>query len=181
MSKLFYGIGCNSKREHKAKTNNKHTPAYRTWRSMLQRCYCHKYHKNKPSYISCEVDDSFQDFQDFADWFYGHPYSEMGYQLDKDLLTTNNKIYSPDTCCFVPIELNVILTDHEAARGKYPQGVTFNKRSGKYVASISINGNQKGLGYFYTVEDAYKAYKTAKEDYVKVKALDWQCYQVFVA
>lgn len=174
MSDLFYGIGFNSKRKHRAKVNNKHTPAYRTWRSMFQRCYCYKYHKSKPSYIGCTVDDSFHDFQDFADWFYNHPYSGAGYQLDKDLLVPNNKIYSPTTCSFVPMELNVILTDHAAARGRCSQGVSFNKRTSKYVASISIDGKPNSLGYFHTEDEAYQAYKTAKEAYVKQKALEWQ-------
>lgn len=172
--KLFYGKGVNSKREHKTKISGKHTPAYRAWRSMMQRCYCQKYHKDKPSYIECEVDSSFLDFQDFADWFYEHPYSEKGYQLDKDLLVANNKIYSPNTCCFIPMEINVMFTDHAADRGLYPQGVSFHKNIGKHYATISMNGKPTHLGYFDNSDEAYQSYKTTKEAYVKKKALEWK-------
>lgn len=40
-------------------------------------------------------------------------------------------------------------------------GVSIDKRCGKYRAYININGKQKGLGYFSTMEDAVKARETA--------------------
>lgn len=174
MSKLFYGVAYNSRREHKTVVNGANTSAYKTWRRMLKRCYCTKYHEKSPTYIGCSVDNEWLDFQDFADWFESHEYSCRGYQLDKDLLIPGNKVYGPETCCFVPQQLNSLLNDSGAARGQYLQGVYFHKGSNKFVAQIGINGKNKRLGGFDTEQEAYLAYKEAKEGHVKEKALEWQ-------
>lgn len=41
------------------------------------------------------------------------------------------------------------------------KGVTFNKARQKYVAQITSNGKNKGLGYFLTIEEAKAAYDKA--------------------
>lgn len=174
MSKLFYGIGYNSKGKHKATINGTTTPAYRAWYSMLRRAYCPKVQAKQPTYIGCSIDGEWHDFQDFADWFENHEYGNHGYQLDKDLLLPDNKIYAPDRCVFVPSQLNKLLNDYGNARGQYPQGVYFHKRDKKYKAQISINGEREYLGLFDTPQEAYQAYKIAKEANVKRMALEWQ-------
>lgn len=174
MSKSFYGIGFNSKGKHKVSVKGVHTPAYKTWRNMIERCYCLKYQARQPTYIGCSVDDEWRDFQDFAEWFEAHEYSNHGYQLDKDILIPGNKIYSPDRCVFVPSQLNNLLLDSGAVRGQYPQGVRFYKNTNRFRASISINTKRKHLGYFDTELEAYQAYKKAKEANVKRMALEWQ-------
>lgn len=175
MSKLIYGIGYNSRGEYKVKSNGKNTISYVVWSEMIRRCYSAKQLLKRPSYAHCDVDERFHDFQDFADWYYSHPYSDIGYQLDKDILVPGNKIYSPDTCCFVPMQINVIFTNRAACRGSYPQGVTLSKRNSNFVARLAVNGKKKHLGCFDTPEEAYQVYKIAKEAYVKAKALEWQC------
>lgn len=182
--KLTYRVGRNSKRKHKVGDNSTDTPAYVAWIHMLMRCYCPKYQAKHTSYIGCSVDESWHDFQDFADWFYDHPYSDMDYHLDKDLLYPGNKVYGPDTCCLVPRELNNLLVDNRSRRGKYPQGVSLGKGLVRFRAKIGINGRSTHLGYFDTVSEAYQAYKAAKERYVKSKALEWANrieWNVFVA
>ena len=173
MSKLFYGVAYNSKGKHKARENGKRTKSYQTWRDMIRRCYDPKMLKESPTYVGCSVDERWHDFQDFAEWLYDNPYSNLGYHLDKDLLFPNNKIYSPETCCFVPQELNSLLTDRRSARGDLPQGVDFNKASGRFRARVRNNGKSKLLGYFDCPNKAYQAYKLAKERYVKNTALAW--------
>lgn len=167
--KSFYGVGFNSKGKHK--TN---TLTYNTWCRMIARCYCAKLHAKQPTYIGCTVDDRWHDFQDFAEWVEGHEYSNHGYQLDKDLLLPGNKVYAPERCVFVPRQLNSLLTSCASARGGLPQGVSLHKTSGRYQAQIRLNGKQEHLGYFDCPNEAYKAYKVAKEAHVKEKALEWQ-------
>lgn len=172
--KLIYGVAYNSRREHKTAINGANTLAYSAWHSMISRCYCPKYQARRPTYIGCSVADEWHDFQDFADWFENHEYSNYGYHLDKDLLIPGNKIYAPSTVCFVPRQLNSLLVDSRAIRGKYPQGIYFYKRDNKFVAQIKIKGKQEYLGLFDTEQEAYSAYKVAKEANVKRTALEWQ-------
>lgn len=174
MARLIYGIGYNSKGRHKTRINGTHTLVYRTWHSMITRCYCAKLHARRPTYIGCSVADEWLDYQEFAQWFENHEYSDRGYQLDKDLLLPSNKMYAPDLCVFVPQELNKLLNDHSNARGQYPQGVNWCKQVGKYRVRASVDGKQQHLGYFDTPQEAYQAYKIAKEAHVKRMALEWQ-------
>lgn len=174
MSKLIYGVCFNSKGKHKTRIDGKRTNAYQTWVNMIQRCYSPIYQDRHPTYKECVVDEKWLDFQDFAEWFSSQDYNYAGYQLDKDILMPNNKIYSPDTCCFVPQEINLLLVDCGASRGKYPQGVHFVTRDRKFQAKLGINGKSKYIGYFDCPKEAHLAYKEAKEVYIKSKALEWQ-------
>ena len=174
MSNLVYGVGFNSKGKHKTTENGKRAKSYQTWRGMMRRCYDPKTLKRSPTYVGCSVDERWHDFQDFAKWFYSNPYSSLGYQLDKDILVTNNKVYGPEYCVFVPKQLNMILNSNKAARGDLPQGVCWDKCFGKYRAQLALNGVHKTLGLFANADDAYTSYKEAKESYVKNKAVEWK-------
>lgn len=174
MSKLVYGIGFNSRGKYKATIGGKRTKSYTTWLNMLQRTYYLKYHVINPTYLGCSVSNEWLEYQVFAEWFSNHEYSNHGYQLDKDLLLPGNKIYSPDTCCFVPRQLNTLILDSGATRGDYPQGVSFHKASNKFRADVKVDGGQKGLGLFDTEQEAYNAYKVVKEANIKRMALEWQ-------
>lgn len=173
MKKLIYWAGTNSKGKYKATVDGKMTNAYNTWKNMLQRAYCPKGHARRPTYIGCSVAEEWLEYQNFAEWFENHDYSNCGYQLDKDLLLPGNKLYTPDRCVFVPQQLNNLLLDCGAARGQYPRGVNFIKRNNKFVAKMAINGKLKYLGRFDTELEAYNAYKEAKEWHVKNTALKW--------
>ena len=59
-------------------------------------------------------------------------------------------------------------------RGKYPQGVCWEKDTRKYKAQMAINGKNSYLGRFDCPSEAYDFYKQAKESYVKTKALEWK-------
>ena len=84
--------------------------------------------------------------------------------LDKDILIKGNKIYSPETCIFVPKNINLLFVKSDAKRGDYPIGVNYNKRSGKFVARCGEYGKRVNLGTFRTPEEAFNAYKNAKMD-----------------
>lgn len=174
MAGLLYGIGFSTGGKHKTQDGCKVTPAYQTWQDMLRRCYSTKFQETNSTYIGCTVCDEWHDFQCFADWFYSNDYWDKGYQLDKDILFTGNKIYNHETCCFVPQQLNILLLDSAAARGQYPQGVCFDKSRCKFQAQLKISGRSKYLGRFNTPDEAYQAYKLAKEAYVKEKAIEWR-------
>lgn len=174
MSELGGKKVTNSKGKYKAKVGGKMTKEYITWRSMLARVYCPKSLKRSPHYIGCSIHEDWHDFQNFAEWYSNNKYSNHDYQLDKDLLIPGNKLYSPDTVCFIPQELNSLLTNCSSNKGKYLPGVYLNKVSNKFVAKVRINNKRKHLGTYDTELEAYQAYKTAKETNVKSMAMKWR-------
>ena len=143
--------------------NGKHTEAYQQWTGMLERCYDEKFHLRHPTYKNCTVTKEWLNFQNFGEWFEKN-YIES-YHLDKDILIKGNKVYSPITCCFVPQEINKLLQKSDKIRGKYPIGVRMTVNS--LQASITINGKYNYLGAFKNINDAFLAYKQAKEQYIK--------------
>ena len=84
---------------------------YNIWKKVLQRCYSKEYHIKKPTYIGCSVVKEWLNFQNFAKWYKKNykPETMEGWHLDKDILVKGNKIYSPETCCFVPADINSLL------------------------------------------------------------------------
>ena len=91
----------------------------------------------------------------------------LPYTLDKDILVKGNKVYSEDTCCFVPHKINTVLIKCDGRRGSNLIGVYYLKSKNIYTASISIDMRQKSLGRFKTEVEAFLAYKEAKETYIK--------------
>ena len=142
------------------------TRPYSVWRNILKRCYTH-YKCHQSSYEGCSIVPEWLLYSTFKKWFDANYIS--GYQLDKDLLVKGNKVYSPETCCFVPQEINKLLTNRKRHRGDFYVGVSRyqQKEWVRFVAHISKGGTLVSLGYFLTPEEAFQAYKSAKEIYVK--------------
>lgn len=145
---------------------SKRTAAYRAWIQMLRRCYNKKEHSNhNKTYSDCSVVNTWLLFSNFKKWFENPNNGYIsGYHLDKDILVKGNKIYSPETCCFVPSKINSLFTKRAADRGLYPIGVT-KVKSGRYWARLGER--RLGLGVFDTPEEAFNAYKIAKEQHIK--------------
>ena len=142
------------------------TKAHRAWQSMLSRCYSKSYRSKFTSYIGCKVCDEWLTFSNFKKWFEEH-YVE-GWEIDKDILVKGNKVYSPETCCFVPLEINRLLTKAKKRRGKYPIGVS--KHYNSFVAYCQQGQRRERLGKFNTPEEAFFAYKKAKENTIQTVA-----------
>ena len=127
---------------------------------MLQRCYDIKLHNKYPTYKGCRVSDEWLSFGNFANWF-DENYVE-GWQIDKDILG-DGKLYSPETCCFVPHKINNLLHDNKAKkRDSTPIGVKL--QDSRY--RVQIGNSRKHIGYFSTPQQAETAYKKAKKEYV---------------
>lgn len=142
------------------------TKEYMLWYSMFDRCYSGKY----KSYEGCSVCDEFLCFQDFMQWAEVQVgFNVEGFQLDKDLLVKNNKVYSPSTCVFIPSQINSLLVSNRTLRGKLPVGVSF--KNNKFRASMSVGGTHRHIGYFLTPDEAFQAYKVHKEDLMKSVAI----------
>lgn len=141
------------------------TKAHRTWQSMLSRCYSESYRRKFTSYIGCTVCNEWLTFSNFKKWFEEH-YVD-GWELDKDILVKGNKVYSPETCCFVPQEINRLLTKAKKRRGKYPIGVSKHYNSFVAYCQQGLGQRRERLGKFSTPEEAFVSYKKAKENIIK--------------
>lgn len=144
--------------------------AHKTWYAMLKRCYDEAYQQVKPTYIGCTVCEEWHTFSVFLDWYREH--YQDGYELDKDLLIVDNKLYSPTTCLMIPKWLNVFFTNRSRCRGDYPLGVSYYHRNGKYRGQVSIDGKIKSLGYFDTPELAHAAWRAEKIKYLTARKLE---------
>lgn len=158
----YIGIG-----KYKVSENRKRTKCYSVWSHMLERCYDSKCIAKRPTYKECDVCSEWYNFQNFAGWFEKNFYQIEGerIELDKDILIKGNKIYSPNTCVFVPQPINTLFTKRDNCRGGLPIGVVYKNK--KYVAQCNINGKMKTLGYYDTPEKAFQVYKNHKENYIK--------------
>lgn len=134
--------------------------AYSFWKSMIERCYSKlpfsKYYHN------CKVCDEWLLFSNFSYWFHNN-YIE-GYELDKDILTNGmGYIYSPETCVFVPSYINTLVAK---CGGKDIKGYS-KTPEGKFTSKIRTKDGVRRLGVFKTKEEAFSAYKTERERYIK--------------
>lgn len=173
----FIGIG-----KHLTYIGKVETKKGMHWRAMIKRSY----DKTQSAYDDVTVCEEWKCFQNFAEWFESNYDLEImkGWDLDKDILKKGNKIYSPETCCFVPQEINGLFTKRNKLRGDYPIGV--HKEGNRYIANLGkINGRNR-CSRHNTPEEAFEAYKTAKEIKIKQVADKWkpqiteECYQTLI-
>ena len=140
---------------------------------MLRRCYDEKFHKKNSTYIDCEISERFLNFQNFGKWDNENYYEIEGEKmcLDKDILFKHNKIYSPETCVYVPQKINSLFTKRQNNRGESVIGTTPFK--GKYVAQCWLinpetgKSKQEYLGRYDTQEKGFEVYKYYKEKNIK--------------
>lgn len=169
----LYGIGVVG--EIVENPNPQREYAYRIWTKMLERCYCEATQHKNPTYIGCQVSDCFKNFQHFYSWCSNQTgFYVEGFALDKDILVKGNKVYSEDTCCFVPKEINNLLLTSKRNRGNCVLGVYKINKSEKYRAEVRRNGRGCSLGCFNTEIEAFQAYKEAKEAHIKEIANKWK-------
>ena len=165
---LLFGIGVfDSKQSRTAK--NLFEKAYKAWQNMLARCTTRK----DAAYNGCEVFDEWKIYSNFERWFLDpeNGYKD-GYAVDKDILVKNNRIYSPDTCLIVPSFINKLFVKQKKRKSNLPIGVHKSGKS-RFVAILAKNRSIFRLGTFSTSEEAFNAYKEAKEAYIKEVAQEY--------
>ncbi len=170
--KSVNGIGYIGQGKYSAK---EHKHQYMKWHGMFIRCYNIGELKKHPTYVGCYICEEWHNFQVFAKWFDENYNDEImnSWHLDKDILTKRNKIYGPDTCCFVPSEINSLFILRKYGRGKYPIGICLRKNS-FFQARVSSGQASINIGFFKSVEEAFEAYKKAKENIIKEMAEKWK-------
>ena len=171
----IYSIGIVGTK-YPSRVNGRKTKEYVLWCHMFERCYSDTYKKKYPTYKGCEVSNNFKSYEYFYEWCNEQVgFNNEGWHLDKDLLVKGNKVYSENTCVFIPSEINQILTKRESLRGTHLIGVNWCKRGKAFKATVNKNkGKQEHLGYFNTEIEAFNSYKQAKEAFIKEQANKWK-------
>ena len=164
--KTVYGVGVVG---NKYKTRDDDKKIYSLWCDMLRRCFSDAFKIKYKTYKDCTCSENFKSYEYFYEWCNKQiGFNEHTFEIDKDLLVKGNKLYSENTCVFLPKEINYVLVKCNSARGEYPIGVCFHKQRNKFLSNIRLNnGNKNYLGLFDTPEKAFQAYKIAKESYLK--------------
>ena len=170
-----YGVGMVGNK-YPIKVNDVQTKEYGLWKSMLRRCYSDNSKNKNPTYEGCEVSDKFKSYEYFYEWCNKQiGFGVKGFELDKDLLVKGNRVYSEDMCVFLPHEINTLLIKCTASRGKHPIGVYWHNTNRAFIAQVCKNrGKQEHLGFFKTEIEAFRAYKQAKETFIKEQANEWK-------
>lgn len=168
-----------------------HIKCYNSWRDMLKRCYSPEFKKERiskfgsNSYENCEVCDEWKNYQNFASWYFENKTDFNGrLEVDKDIIYKGNKLYCPEKSSLVPARINTLFIKRNSSRGDYPIGVSFHKATNKYQ-SCAVNSIHSGI--YNTPEEAFSAYKAAKESYIKQVAKEYQpflskeCYSAMMS
>lgn len=145
---------------------------YNAWKTMLVRCFDKEYKEKHPTYANATCCDEWLLFENFYEWLHSQPnfdkwLNNNGWNLDKDIIVKRNKLYSPETCCLVPNNVNKLFVKGEALRGDCPIGVCKNDYGYGAYCHNPITNKQEFLGYHSTKSRAFLAYKKRKEMIIK--------------
>lgn len=142
---------------------------YYRWRAMLQRCYDQK----SKAFGKANVCSEWASYSAFKQWVETQHWE--GLCLDKDILSSCEKVYSPETCAFVPPYINSLLNTRKADRGALPLGVSYRPKSPDmvnefkkcYVAFLSQGGKQKAIGFSECPYIAHSIWQKGKSSYIE--------------
>ena len=139
-------------------------PAYRQWREMIRRAHSPIFQMKKPTYIGVSVCDEWKSFMKFRRWWIEHQID--GWQIDKDLTTRGNKIYSPEFCVFVPNWLNNFINVSKSDNKSGFAGCSFEEMTGMFKAQCQnpITGKNENLGRYRTATEAGSAWCERKRE-----------------
>lgn len=156
----------------------------KVWDGILRRAYMHDPRSCKciNSYLNTTVCEEWLCMQTFAKWYIDYrskinPKYWDELEIDKDILQWNQefKIYSPQTCCLIPKNLNsTIIGMHteNVINSNLPVGVQLNNY-GRYTTYVCNLGTRFSVGTYSTPEEAFEAYKKAKKDFINKIALEY--------
>lgn len=152
--------------------NGKATKEYNAWRHMLQRCFYKKIKEKNQAYKDVTCCDEWLLFENFYEWLHCqenfHKWLNGDkWAIDKDILVKRNKIYSPNTCCLVPMNVNSLFIKGNTSKGKFPVGVQASGK--KFIAQCKnpFTGKTIKLGTYNSLFEAFRAYKLYKENIIK--------------
>lgn len=176
-----------------SKINGNIAKEYNAWSGMLARCFSKKKKDEHKTYQDVTCCEEWLLYDNFYEWLHSQDNFDKwlnndGWHLDKDILIKGNKIYSPETCCLVPMNVNLLFVRNETTRGKLPIGVCKNRNWFSSCCNNPITNKYEYYGLYNTKEEAFLEYKKHKEDIIKqVAGLEYnksniteQCYNAMM-
>lgn len=165
--------------KYKVWENGKPSFEYNYYHGVTTRCFNSNYKNIEKTYQDVTMCEEWKNFQNFAKWVEDNYYECNGEKMciDKDILIKGNKVYSPNTCIFVPKSINSLFISGKTIRGDLPIGVSIEKSTGKFKASCG-NGHNESiyLGCYNTPQEAFNVYKNFKEMVIKQVADEYKPY-----
>lgn len=164
--------------KYPCKIKHKHTKEYIAWRGMLLRSFDEKTKIEHPTYKDVTCCEEWLYYPNFYEWLHTQKnfdkwLSGEKWAVDKDILIKGNKVYSPDTCCLVPMSINTIFAKKRKTNNDLPTGVRLIGECRYQVYCCNLYANkQECLGTYSTIEEAFYTYKIYKESYIKQVAQD---------
>lgn len=133
--------------------------AFKCWKHMMDRCYREGY--SSKTYENVEVCKEWYNFSNFKLWFQEH-YVE-GFELDKDVLQKDveYKVYSPETCLFLPKEINCAITTRNKNKYNLPVGISLSDNN-KYECKVRYKNTNYINKRFDILEEAIEFYNYNK-------------------
>lgn len=172
---IVAGVGIMAKGNYSSRTEQGgHRREYEIWKQMIYRCYSSTCKYKRMTYKTTTVCNDWLEYQVFAEWCNSREdFKYDGYHLDKDLLCKGESLYSPDTCCFLPKEINGFLTIRQSDRGDLPVGVTSTAYAPLKPYMVQICNPERGKReskLFANVDDASNWYTNRKEELARYLA-----------
>lgn len=143
-------------------------PYYQDWVDIVRRSKSITEKQRHPTYLEVQICEEWKYLSNFIKWVDSQPNKDwMCCDLDKDLLSEEVKIYSPDTCVYLPSNINTFLSNSGATRGAYKLGVYWETSTGKFRACCQNPFTKKNdkLGRFTTELEAHLAWQAKKHEH----------------
>lgn len=139
--------------------------SYKLWQSMRHRLM------DREEYKDVTMCAEWETYEGFLEWFNSSEFSncrdELGnfYFLDKDVLGGQRRLYSPETCAFIPQQLNNMF---KRKISSMKAGVQYLSGKAKpYRAYINYNRKHIHLGYYLTEDEAHSKFLEARKECLK--------------
>lgn len=157
--------------------------SFKAWHNMLNRCYSYDKVDKYITYGDCEVCDHWKNFRNFDAWYITtFPEGvDIKFELDKDMQIKGNRIYSPETCIWIPKKINQYINDVKGAhsvtgyKGVSPISKTgIDVIEGKYeVRCADGKGKRVYLGTVTDLEVGSKMYIEYKQSQLRLLAKEY--------
>lgn len=171
----MYGVGFIGK----GKYTSKHK-SFLLWQGVLQRCYHEKAQEKYPTYKGVTVCEEWHNFQNFAKWYEHHHTSCMEHwDIDKDILCPECKVYSPETCTFVPRIINTFYRTAFSSDG-LPKNIS--KVGKKYKVIFKHREEVFYIGTFDLLDKAIEECGIGRSKIIKKLAEEYKeclCYEIY--